>query len=135
MYLISLVTCRSLHSTDVPFHPKHCKTSKTVVQPCPNVSTDMQNETQTDMHQLTSSELCFTSLQYFKRCFAFASDSQKTKSVFHMTAVLHMTVSDINCGFRLVCLYLVSNKTCKNKTLVSPCPKKNEIRSHIPLSN
>ena len=34
-------------------------------------------------------------------------------------------------GFVSFGLYLVSNKTCKNKTLVSPCQK----RLHIPLSN
>ena len=61
------------------------------------------------MHKLTSSELCFTSLQCFiKRCFAFASVSrEKQKSVFHMTAVLHMTVSghQLWVSFRLVCIW------------------------------
>ena len=63
----------------------------------------------TDMHKLTSSELCFTSLQCFiKKCFAFASVSrEKQKSVFHMTAVLHMTVSghQLWVSFRLVCIW------------------------------
>ena len=54
------------------------------------------------------------------------------KLVFHITAVLHITVvSDINCAFRLSGFYLVWNKTCKT-TLVSSCQKK---RLHIPLSN
>ena len=88
------------------------------------------------MHKLTSSELCFTSLQCFIKS---ASRSpvirKKTKiCVPHDCSASHDCVWTSTVGFVSFGLYLVSNKTCKNKTLVSPC-QKNEIRSHIPLSN
>ena len=67
---------------------KHHKLLSNPVQMCPQIC---KTKTQTDMHKLTSSEHS-----------AFASDSRKQNSVFHMTAVLHMAVSDINCGFCFV---------------------------------
>ena len=71
---------------------------------------------------------------FHQKCFAFASVSrEKQKSVFHMTAVLHMTVSghQLWVSFRLVCIWF-QIRHAKNKTLVSPCQKK---KLHIPLSN
>ena len=78
------------------------------------------------MHKLTSSELCFTSLQCFIKS---ASRSpvfrEKTKiCVPHDCSASHDCIWTSTVGFVSFGLYLVSNKTCKNKTLVSPCQKK-----------
>ena len=58
---------------------------------------------------------------------------EKTKiCVPHDCSASHDCIWTSTVGFVSFGLYLVSNKTCKNKTLVSPCQKK---RLHIPLSN
>ena len=93
------------------------------------------SKTQTDMHKLTSSELCFTSLQCFIKSASRSPVIRENKNLCSTWPqcftwlCLTSTVGFISFG-----LYLVSNKTCKNKTPVSPF-QKIEIRLHIPLSN
>ena len=70
---------------------------------------------------------------FHQKCFAFASVSrEKQKSVFHMTAVLHMTVSghQLWVSFRLVCIWF-QIRHAKTKLWFLHAKK----RLHIPLSN
>ena len=63
-----------------------------------------------------------------RQCFA-----RKTKiCVPHDCSASHDCIWTSTVGFVSFGLYLVSNKTCKNKTLVSPCQKKNKV-AHPPF--
>ena len=64
-----------------------------------------------------------------RQCFA-----KKTKiCVPHDCSASHDCIWTSTVGFVSFGLYLVSNKTCKNKTLVSPCQKKQNKVAHPPF--
>ena len=87
------------------------------------------------MHKLTSSKLCFTSLQCFiKSALRSPVFREKTKiCVPHDCSASHDCIWTSTVGFVSFGLYLVSNKTCKNKTLVSPCQNQKNKVAHPPF--